>query len=219
MASGHSGIQGQRRAVTPDSTVENMFLIVGLGNPGKEYARTRHNAGFLLVEKLAHDWKADWTTEKKFKSRLAKAERHGQKFILCQPQTFMNASGEAVQNLAAFFRLPPEKILSAVDDADLPFGEIRLRANGSSGGHHGLESIEEHLGTREFARLRMGIGRRDSVRQITNHVLGQFAKDETELLEKILARAAQQIECWAGEGIAKAMSQFNGVVNKEEKGN
>ena len=192
-----------------------MFLIVGLGNPGREYVRTRHNAGFLLVEKLAQDWKLGWTMEKKFSSRLAKTERNGRKFVLSQPQTFMNLSGEAVRSLADFFRLSPQNILLVVDDADLPLGEIRLRANGSSGGHHGLESVEQHLGTRDFPRLRIGIGRRvDGVRQITNHVLGQFGNDEAELLEKILTRAAEQVECWASEGIAKAMSRFNGVVNK-----
>jgi PTH1 family peptidyl-tRNA hydrolase len=201
------------------SRVENLFLIVGLGNPGKEYAKTRHNAGFLLVENLAENWNANWTAEKKFSSQLANAERSGNKFVLCEPQTFMNASGEAVRKLADYFHLPPEKILLVVDDADLPFGEIRLRGSGSSGGHHGLESVEEHLGTREFPRLRIGIGRKDGSRQITNYVLGQFAKDETELLEKVLAQAAKQVECWADNGIAKAMNQFNGAVNKEEKRN
>jgi PTH1 family peptidyl-tRNA hydrolase len=198
--------------------VENLFLIVGLGNPGKEYAKTRHNAGFLLVEKLAQDWKANWAAEKKFSSRLAKTEQGARKFVLCEPQTFMNASGEAIRAVSDFFRLSPEKILVVVDDADLPFGEIRLRGSGSSGGHHGLESVEEHLGTRDFPRLRIGIGRKDSSRQITNYVLGQFAKDEAELLEKVLARAEKQVECWASDGIAKAMNRFNGVVNKEEKG-
>lgn len=198
--------------------VENLFLIVGLGNPGREYANTRHNAGFLLVEKLARDGAAHWTEERKFSARLAKLERGGRRWVLCQPQTFMNLSGEAVQRVADYFRLPPEKVLVVVDDADLPFGEIRLRGSGSSGGHHGLESVEQHLGTRAFPRLRIGIGRRDGARQITNHVLGQFAKEEFELLERILARAAEQVECWAGAGIGKAMSQFNGVVNKEEKG-
>jgi len=155
--------------------VENLFLIVGLGNPGKEYARTRHNAGFLLVEHLAEGWKLNWTVEKKFNSRLARAGQHGQKFILCEPQTFMNASGEAVKAVADFFRVPPDRVLIAVDDADLPFGEIRLRGSGSSGGHHGLESIEEHLGTRDFPRLRIGIGRKDGSRQITNYVLASSA--------------------------------------------
>ena len=101
----------------------------------------------------------------------------------------------------------------AVDDADLPFGEIRLRASGSSGGHHGLESIEQHLASREFARLRIGIGRKDGAREITDYVLGKFDPAENELVEKVLDRAADQIECWLDDGIEKAMNQFNGVVD------
>ena len=194
--------------------MENFHLIVGLGNPGKEYARTRHNAGFLLVEKLARSWRADWTLEKKFQSRLARA---GLK-ILCQPQTFMNVSGEAVGAVMNFYRLPVASLVVAVDDADLPLGEIRLRAGGSSGGHHGLESIEQHLATREFARLRIGIGRQDGRREITDHVLGKFAADEAALMEKVLARAAGQTECWLADGIEKAMNRFNGVVDSENEG-
>jgi PTH1 family peptidyl-tRNA hydrolase len=199
--------------------MENIFLIVGLGNPGAEYAKTRHNAGFLLVEKLAAQWKTDWTNERKFVSRVAKAERNGKKVLLCEPQTFMNLSGEAVGALVNFYQLPLAKILVAVDDADLPLGEIRLRKSGSSGGHHGLESIEQHLASREFARLRIGIGRKDSSREIANYVLGKFEKSEGELLEKVLERAADQVETWLAAGIEKAMSQFNGVVDStnEEK--
>jgi len=104
-------------------------------------------------------------------------------------------------------------LLVAMDDADLPLGEIRLRPGGSSGGHHGLESIEQHLATREFARLRIGIGRRDGAREITGHVLGRLAPDERELMDKVLARAASQAECWLTDGIQKAMNQFNGTVN------
>src|SRR5690349_12029458 len=107
--------------------MENQFLIVGLGNPGREYARTRHNAGFLLAEKLAERWRANWTDERKFNARLAKVERSGCKLILCQPQTFMNASGEAIGKVAEFYKVSPGRILALVDDADLPFGEIRLR--------------------------------------------------------------------------------------------
>ena len=199
--------------------MEDIFLIVGLGNPGAEYAQTRHNAGFLLVEKLAGKWKADWSNERKFVSRMAKAEHNGKKFLLCEPQTFMNLSGESVGALVSFYQLPLVKILVAVDDADLPLGEIRLRKSGSSGGHHGLESIEQHLASREFARLRIGIGRKDSSRQIANYVLGKFEKSESGLLEKVLERAADQVETWSGAGIEKAMSQFNGVVDSlnEEK--
>ena len=195
--------------------MENIFLIVGLGNPGTDYAKTRHNAGFLLVEKLAAQWKADWANERKFAARMAKAERNGKRVLLCEPQTFMNLSGETVGAVTDFYQLPVSQLIVAVDDADLPFGEIRLRPSGSSGGHHGLESIEQHLGSREFARLRIGIGRQDSSRQIANYVLGKFDSSENELLEKVLRRAAGQIECWLNEGLPKAMSLFNGKI--EEK--
>src|SRR5450432_414052 len=185
--------------------MENVFLIVGLGNPGAEYAKTRHNAGFLLVEKLAAKWKCDWTNERKFKARIAKAEHGGRKILLCEPQTFMNLSGETVGALKDFYQLPLKQILVMVDDADLPFGEIRLRSGGSSGGHHGLESIEQQLASREFARLRIGIGRKDGAREITNYVLGKFESSENDFLEKVLERAADQIECWLDAGIEKAM--------------
>ena len=194
--------------------MENVFLIVGLGNPGAEYARTRHNAGFLLVEKLAAMWKSDWANERKFTARMAKAERNGKRVLLCEPQTFMNLSGESVGAVKDFYQLPAGQVMVAVDDADLPFGEIRLRPGGSSGGHHGLESIEQHLGSREFARLRIGIGRKDSARQITNYVLGKFEAAETDLLEKILSRAAGQVDCWLTEGLPKAMSLFNGKIEE-----
>jgi len=193
--------------------MEDVFLIVGLGNPGAEYAKTRHNAGFLLVEKLAAKWKTDWTNERKFAARMARTDRCGRRVLLCQPQTFMNLSGETVGALAKFYQLPLKQVLVLVDDADLPFGEIRLRASGSSGGHHGLESIEQHVASREFARLRLGIGRKDGAREITNFVLGRFEPDENAVLEKVLVRASDQVECWLDGGIEKAMNQFNGVVD------
>jgi peptidyl-tRNA hydrolase, PTH1 family len=197
--------------------VESLHLIVGLGNPGAEYARTRHNAGFLVVEELVERCSAKWNFEKKFQSRVAKSERAGEKLLLAEPQTFMNASGEAVGALLNFYRVSLPELLVIVDDADLPFGEIRLRPRGSSGGHHGLESIEQHVGSREFARLRVGIGRKDERREITNHVLGKFSPDEAKLLKKVLGRAADQSECWAREGVEKAMNRFNGVVNSEKE--
>ena len=192
--------------------MENMFLIVGLGNPGEEYVKTRHNAGFLLVGKLAADWRVDWKNERKFNARIARAERHGRRVLLCQPQTFMNASGEAVGALVKFYRLPLKQLLVAVDDADLPLGEIRLRAEGSSGGHRGLESIEQHLGSREFSRLRLGIGRREGEREITDYVLNCFDRAEMALVKKVLDRAASQVECWFNDGIQKAM-QLNGRLD------
>ena len=195
--------------------MENLYLIVGLGNPGPEYSRTRHNVGFRTVERLAKRWQASWCLDEKFNSRLANAEHAGRKVLLCEPETYMNRSGAAVGKLAEYFRVPPGQLLVVVDDADLPLGEIRLRPQGSSGGHHGLESIEQRLGTREYARLRIGIGRTArAVREITDHVLGRFSAEEAALLKKVLDRAGDQVECWLREGIAKAMSQFNGAVER-----
>lgn len=196
--------------------MENIFLIVGLGNPGAEYAKTRHNAGFLLVEKLAADWKCDWSNEKKFRARIAKIDRSDKRILLCQPQTFMNLSGETVGALANFYQLPLARILVAADDADLPVGTLRLRANGSSGGHHGLESIEQHLASRDFARLKIGIGRQDGLREITGHVLGKIDSAEGKTLEKVLGCAAKQVETWLDAGIGKAM-QLNGVIGPENE--
>jgi peptidyl-tRNA hydrolase, PTH1 family len=191
--------------------MENTFLIVGLGNPGAEYANTRHNAGFLLVERLAAQWKCEWANEKKFRARVAKGMFEGKRVYFCEPQTFMNASGETVGTAMDFYQLPLAQLMVVSDDADLPVGTLRLRAGGSSGGHHGLESIERHVASRDFARLKIGIGRKDGLREITNHVLGRFDSAEKDLLGKVLDRAAAQVEAWLDGGIEKAM-QLNGNV-------
>lgn len=193
--------------------MEPWHLIVGLGNPGAEYAKTRHNAGFMLVELLAQRWRTVWNQERKFQARVAKAERNGRGVLLCEPQTYMNASGEAVGAVVQFYQLPLANLVVVVDDADLPLGEIRLRPGGGPGGHHGLESIEEHLSARSYARLRIGIGRKDGKREITGHVLGRMSAPELLAMEKVLARAADQLECWLALGLQKAMSQFNGVID------
>ncbi len=189
-----------------------LHLIVGLGNPGAEYSRTRHNVGFLLVERLAGSWDGHWAYESKFNARLARADGAGASVLLCQPQTYMNSSGDAVGAVARFYQVPMSGLLVAVDDADLPLGEIRLRPGGSSGGHHGLESVEQQLGTRDYARLRMGIGRQSGAREITGYVLGRFSSTEAPLVDKVLTVASRQVECWLEAGIQKAMSQFNGAV-------
>jgi PTH1 family peptidyl-tRNA hydrolase len=193
--------------------MENLYLIAGLGNPGREYAGTRHNIGFMLVDQLAGRWRAPWALEKRFLSRLARMELAEKRVILCQPQTFMNASGEAVAALCAFYRLPCAQLLVVVDDADLPLGQIRLRPEGSSGGHHGLESVEQQMGTREYPRLRLGIGRReDDGRQISQYVLSRFAAAERPAVAEVLNRAGQQVECWLDAGLKQAMNQFNGAA-------
>lgn len=193
--------------------METVYLIVGLGNPGRAYARTRHNVGFMASERVGKRCRAAWKSQEKFESRLARVEIAERKVLLSQPQTFMNSSGLAVRGLVDYFKIRFDRLLVISDDADLPFGEIRLRASGSSGGHHGLESIEQHLGTREYPRLRIGIGRKaDGAREITHYVLGRFAEDEMELLESVLNRVADQIECWVIAGIASAMNKFNGAI-------
>jgi PTH1 family peptidyl-tRNA hydrolase len=195
---------------------DNLYLIVGLGNPGKEYDGTRHNVGFALVEKLASGWRGDWELKRKFNSRLAQVDRDGRRLVLCEPQTYMNASGEAVAGVADYYKLSPAQVLILVDDADLPLGTIRLRPNGSSGGHHGLESIEQHLGTRAYARLKIGIGRRaQDGRQISGYVLGRFAGDAKKIVEQVLERASQQVECWLSDGVQAAMNKFNGAIQTD----
>jgi PTH1 family peptidyl-tRNA hydrolase len=194
--------------------MDNRFLIVGLGNPGKQYVGTRHNAGFVAVECLARRWQAEWSGSRAFAARLSQVRRGGQSVVLCQPQTFMNLSGEAVGKLARYHRVMTADLLVVVDDADLPLGTLRLRPEGSSGGHHGLESIETHLGTRGYPRLRLGIGRvAGGGREITDYVLSRFSRDEERVFDQVLVRAADQMECWLADGIRKAMDRFNGRLD------
>jgi PTH1 family peptidyl-tRNA hydrolase len=195
----------------------DLHLIVGLGNPGRDYAKTRHNVGFVVLDRLVERWKASWAFEKKFNALVARRQGDGKQALLCEPQTYMNSSGEAVGAIVDFYQVPLARLLVAVDDADLPLGELRLRPGGSSGGHHGLESLEQHLGTREYARLRIGIGRRDGARQITGHVLGRFDSTEAALMDKVLTVAADQAECWLDAGIQKAMNQFNGAAGLDNE--
>lgn len=193
--------------------MEDRRIIAGLGNPGGDYAGTRHNAGFLAVERLAARRKLAWKFERKFNAQAACWDAvSGGDVLLCKPQTFMNASGEAVGKAVSFYRVPAERCLVVLDDADLPLGELRLRPQGGTGGHHGLESLQQHLGTSAFPRLRIGIGRQGEAREITGHVLGRFTASEAKVLEQVLNRAADQMECWVAEGINMAMNKFNGTV-------
>jgi PTH1 family peptidyl-tRNA hydrolase len=193
--------------------MENLYLIVGLGNPGSEYSKTRHNAGFIVSDRLAERWGGSWNFERKFNARVASVQKNGLRVLLCQPQTYMNLSGEAVRAVVEFYQVALDHLLVMVDDADLPLGTLRLRPGGSSGGHHGLESIEQHVGSREYPRLRIGIGRQEGERQIKGYVLGRFASTQTALADKVFNAAADQAETWLVSGIQKAMSQFNGNVD------
>lgn len=191
--------------------MQDHWLIVGLGNPGPEYRNTRHNAGFMLADRLAEGWRGSWRMESKFFSEIAECRVAGCRVTLCKPQTFMNASGQAVARIGTFFKVPPARILVLVDDADLPLGALRLRPGGSPGGHHGLESIEQVLGTRGYPRLKVGIARpRQDRRNLKDHVLGDVSDVEQPVLNEVLTRAFQQVECWLVDGAMQAMNRYNG---------
>lgn len=194
--------------------METLRLIVGLGNPGARYKSTRHNIGFMAVERLAGLHGAGWKTERRFESQLAWGELEGGRVLMCQPQTYMNCSGRAVRLLVDYYKIPRERLLVVADDADLRLGQIRLRENGSCGGHHGLESVEKSVFGPNFARLKIGIGRQASggAREITGYVLGTFGLDEKELMDKVLDRVIRQIECWSTSGASRAMNDFNGTI-------
>jgi PTH1 family peptidyl-tRNA hydrolase len=182
-------------------------LVVGLGNPGKEYAGTRHNVGFAVVDRLAGKRECSLRNRSRFAADVG--DTGG--VTLVKPQTFMNRSGVAVAGLMNWLKLTPPEMLVIVDDADLPLGQLRLRTSGGSGGHNGLRSIIEALGgSEQFARLRVGIGRREPVgADITNHVLGKFAADERDAAQQAIDEAVAAVEACLKEGLTAAMNHFN----------
>ena len=190
--------------------MEETFLIAGLGNPGKGYAATRHNVGFMVLDRLAKRLGVVWEVNKKFAAHLAKGSRDGNTPLLCKPQGYMNLSGQSVVPLAQFYQIPPGRIMVVVDDLDLPLGSLRMRPGGGTGGHRGLDSIQGLLGKDEFARLRLGIGRPEPNLDVSGFVLGQFEAAESELLERVLETAADQLACWVQQGIGPAMNNYNG---------
>lgn len=197
--------------------METLRLIVGLGNPGVRYKLTRHNIGFMAVERLAVLHGGSWKKEGRFESQLAWGELGGFRVLMSQPQTFMNCSGRAIRALMDYYKVPRERMLVVVDDADLQVGQIRMRKNGSSGGHHGLDSVEENVSGRDFPRLKIGIGRQSTggTREIKGYVLGKFGLDEQELMAKVLDRVVRQIECWITFGASRAMNDFNGMIQQD----
>jgi PTH1 family peptidyl-tRNA hydrolase len=183
-------------------------LIVGLGNPGTRYRGTRHNVGFDVVDELARrrglDFEGSPTDALMARERGPDAE-----VMLAKPLTYMNRSGGAVQALRHYFRIEPEALLVVADDVNLPLGRLRGRKSGSAGGHNGFASIITSLGTGDFARLRVGVGRGDSRRSLTAHVLARFAADEREEVEAAVERAADAVETFVEDGIDRMMNRFN----------
>ena len=179
-------------------------LIVGLGNPGREYADTRHNIGFMIVDRLAAKAGAEWRSEKRWGTQVARA---GSTWLL-KPQTYMNLSGQAVAYVTGFYKIPGESVLVILDDMALPLGKLRFRANGSAGGHNGLQSVLDHLGTPAVPRLRVGIGAAQPGASVS-HVLGRFQDEERPVLNEMLDRALEAIQCAQTEGLPTAMNRFN----------
>jgi PTH1 family peptidyl-tRNA hydrolase len=191
-------------------------LIVGLGNPGPEYSGTRHNVGFMVAEELAQRHRVKFRNYAKWKARAAKISGIDDGLLLATPTTFMNLSGWAVREIAAFHKLAPSDVLVVVDDADLPLGKLRIRLRGSAGGHNGLKSIIQELGTPDFPRLRIGVGRQAG--ELRHHVLGRFVGGEKVEIDAAVKRAADAAELFANEGILAAMNRFNSApaANEDE---
>ena len=190
-----------------------MPLLVGLGNPGASYASTRHNVGWRVLDLLAARWRAGpGETDPRYRTRRATPE--GREVDLMWPQTYMNASGEALEAWRERHPLEPSELLVISDDVYLPVGMLRMRAGGSSGGHRGLESIAASLATQEFTRLRIGVGTADSP-ELREHVLERFDQEEEAIVTEAITRAADAAECWILEGVTSAMNRYNRKVPKE----
>jgi peptidyl-tRNA hydrolase, PTH1 family len=187
-----------------------MKLIVGLGNPGAQYRQTRHNVGFKVVDEIARRHQLTWAMAPSQVPETFVVKRFGaEPVLLAKPLTFMNLSGDAVAALSRYYDVAPEHLLVVYDEAALPFGRLRARARGTAAGHNGVKSIIESLGTQEFPRLRLGVGRGDGRRDLADHVLAKFEPDEQPELESFIAKAADAAEMFAVEGIEKVMNQYN----------
>jgi len=186
-------------------------LICGLGNPGREYERHRHNIGFQVMDALCrrHEVKLD---QRKFEARMGQGQIGDERVLFVEPQTFMNASGSSVAAALRFYKIAPEQLLVIHDELDLPFGRLQLKRGGGAGGHNGLRSLIDSLGTDDFARLRFGIGKPegpDAKERVVGFVLSGFSPEERPALGELIERAADAAEIWCREGLASAMNRFN----------
>jgi PTH1 family peptidyl-tRNA hydrolase len=185
-----------------------MYLVVGLGNPGTEYENTRHNLGFKVIEELARRLSI---ISLKFKSQSLIAENKikGHKVIIAEPQTYMNNSGPAVRGLMEWFKIKPENLILIYDDVDLEVGQLRIREKGGAGGHHGVESVIESVGTTHFTRVRIGVGREDLTGDVSDYVLKAIPSSQREKIDEAVVLAADAVESIVGEGLDRAMNRFN----------
>jgi PTH1 family peptidyl-tRNA hydrolase len=187
------------------------FLIIGLGNPGRDYRQNRHNIGFMLLDRLTDRLHARFTRMQS-KALVVSTNYKERKIILAKPQTFMNLSGQSVRSLLHFYQLPLDKLMIAHDDLDLPIGTIRIRPDGGSAGQKGMRSTIEYLGTDEFPRLRLGIGRPPGQMQAPEYVLQDFSETDLATISDTLDRAVDAILMWVTEGLNSAMNKYNGLI-------
>ncbi len=193
-----------------------MKLVVGLGNPGPQYRDTRHNVGFWVIDELASRWQLQQTWRERDEALYVKQAGGS---VLAKPLTYMNLSGFAVSKLRQFFQVEPADILVIVDEVALPLGRLRARSRGTAGGHNGLKSVIEQLGTNEFPRLRLGVGRGDGRRDLADYVLSKFDADERETIQAATLRAADAAEMFISEGIARVMNTFNAANDGKQEEN
>lgn len=191
-------------------------IIVGLGNPGKRYAQTRHNAGFWVVDHLSQRWDIRFNY-RKFQSIIAEGHYLGKKILLAKPQTFMNLSGQAVQKIVDYWKIDSNNLLVIFDDLALPTHQIRLRSKGSSGGHKGVASIIEMLATDTFSRLKIGIGPISENISASDYVLAKLTQTQTEDFQEVIGKSADAVEVWVNSGIDQAMNLYNYKKHEEEK--
>ena len=186
-----------------------MYIIAGLGNPTREYEKTRHNVGFEVIDVLA-DMLGTTVEEKKFKGCYGRGIIGGEKVLLLKPQTFMNLSGESIRAASDFYKVDPEHIIIIYDDISLDVGQLRIRKKGSAGGHNGIKNIIAHLGTQEFPRIKVGVGDKPKKMDLADYVLSRFSKEDRAAMEDAFKEAAKAVEVMITEGMDTAMNQFNG---------
>jgi peptidyl-tRNA hydrolase, PTH1 family len=201
-------------AHNPQENWESTFLLVGLGNPGREHHGNRHNVGFMIIDKFSEEVGISMSRYQS-KALVGSGIIEKNKLILAKPQTYMNLSGDSVVSLIRFYKIPLEKFLVVYDDLDLPFGTIRLRASGGTGGHNGMTSIQNRLGTQDFPRLRFGIGRPPGKMDAASYVLQDFSKDEKFFLTPMVGTGVDAVRVFILSGLEAAMNQFNNTGVKE----
>ncbi|WP_026908536.1 aminoacyl-tRNA hydrolase [Paucisalibacillus globulus] len=185
-----------------------MKCIIGLGNPGKKYEATRHNIGFMVIDELLSRHNLNLNKDK-FKGKYAIETINGEKVILLEPQTYMNLSGESLRPLMEYYDINVEDVLVIYDDLDIPTGKVRLRQKGGHGGHNGIRSIIDHLGTKDFKRIRLGVGRPTSPIPVVDYVLGSFPKEEQVAVQESIQKAADACEKWLNKQFEEVMNEFN----------